>query len=100
MNRWQIGIIFTAASLIVSLVFSLLSYRRNSKNDTREESEIKGVWQSDIGYIKAGIDDLKRENRAVNLRLDSISERVTRVEESCKQAHKRIDERRNANENN
>ncbi len=99
MNRWQIGILFTAAGLVVSLVFSLLSYKRNTKNDTQTESEIKGVLQSDIGYIKAGIDDLKNENRAVNLRLDSISERVTRVEESCKQAHKRIDEGRKHNEN-
>lgn len=94
MTQWLTGIIITALSVLISFIFSSLAYKRNIKNDTRNESETKGVLQSDIGYIKAGIDDLKRENKAVNIRLDSISERLTRVEESCKQAHKRIDEER------
>ncbi len=92
MTQWQIGIFCTVISIGISLVFSLLSHKRNVKKDSESAGEGRGVLQSDIGYIKAGIDDLKRENRAVNLKLDSISERVTRVEESCKQAHKRIDE--------
>lgn len=92
MTQWLAGIFCTVTSILVSLVFSLLSHKRNLKKDSESAGEGRGVLQSDIGYIKAGIDDLKRENRAVNLKLDSISERVTRVEESCKQAHKRIDE--------
>lgn len=92
MTQWQIGIFCTVISIVISLVFSLLSHKRNVKKDSESAGEGRGVLQSDVGYIKAGIDDLKRENRAVNLKLDSISERVTRVEESCKQAHKRIDE--------
>lgn len=90
--QWQIGLLCTVTGIIVSFVFSLLSHRRSIKRDNESAGEGRGVLQSDIGYIKAGIDDLKRENRAVNLKLDNISERVTRVEESCKQAHKRIDE--------
>ncbi|MBQ7957557.1 MAG: hypothetical protein IJ279_05910 [Clostridia bacterium] len=92
MTQWLAGIFCTVTSILVSLVFSLLSHKRNMKKDSESQGEGRGVLQSDIGYIKAGIDDLKRENRAVNLKLDNISERVTRVEESCKQAHKRIDE--------
>ncbi len=92
MTEWQIGIICTGAGLVMSFVFSLLTHRRNEKNDLKNASESRGVMQSDIGYIKAGIDDLKRENKAVNLKIDNVSERVTRMEESCKQAHKRIDE--------
>ncbi len=92
MSQWQIGIFCTVSSLIISFVFSLLTHRRNEKNDSLHAGEGRGVLQSDVGYIKAGVDDLKRENRAVNLKIDSISERVTRIEESCKQAHKRIDE--------
>lgn len=80
MTQWQIGIFCTVISIGISLVFSLLSHKRNVKKDSESAGEGRGVLQSDIGYIKAGIDDLKRENRAVNLKLDSISERVTRVE--------------------
>ena len=92
MTEWQIGILCTLAGLIMSFCFSLLTYRRNEKNDIENQGEGRGVLQSDVGYIKAGIDDLKRENKAVNIKIDAISERVTRIEESCKQAHKRIDE--------
>ncbi len=101
MIEWQTGIFLTVSGLIISFVFSYLTHRRNAKNDAQNESEGRGVLQSDVGYIKAGVDDLKRENRAVNMKLDSVCERVTRVEESCKQAHKRIDdERRKQHENN
>ena len=92
MTQWQIGILCTISGIFISLFFSVLTYKRNVKKDSENTGEGRGVLQSDIGYIKAGIDDLKRENRAVNLKLDSISERVTRVEERCKQAHKIIDE--------
>jgi hypothetical protein len=47
---------------------------------------------SDIGYIKAGVDDLKTQNRENSVKIGNLNERVTRVEESCKQAHHRIDE--------
>ncbi len=92
MTEWQIGILCTLAGLVMSFVFSFLTHRRNEKRDIENMSEGRGVLQSDVGYIKAGIDDLKRENKAVNIKIDNISERVTRIEESCKQAHKRIDE--------
>ncbi len=92
MTEWQIGILCTLAGLVMSFAFSFLTHRRNEKRDIESMSEGRGVLQSDVGYIKAGIDDLKRENKAVNMKIDNISERVTRIEESCKQAHKRIDE--------
>lgn len=92
MTHFETGLICTVLSLVFSVIFSVLAHRRNSHKDIENESQGRGVLQSDVGYIKAGIDDLKRENRAVNQKLETIAERVTRVEESCKQAHKRIDE--------
>ncbi|WP_426251383.1 hypothetical protein [Paenibacillus pabuli] len=44
-----------------------------------------------MDYIKRGVDDIRLEQRAQAQRVDVLSERVTRVEESAKQAHKRID---------
>jgi hypothetical protein len=64
------------------------AWKRNNRSDNRAE----GAMQSDIGYIKGGVDDLKREMRESNGRHYHLAERVTAVEESAKQAHKRIDE--------
>ncbi len=80
--------IFTALSSLSLAVISLL---RSKKKDSQTEGKNEGALASDIGYIKAGIDDLKRENRETRKEMQSSNERLTRCEESLKQAHKRID---------
>jgi phage shock protein A len=44
-----------------------------------------------MDYIKRGIEDIRVEQKAQGRRYDELAERVTRVEESAKQAHRRID---------
>ena len=82
------GIIFGALGFVISY----FAFQRNKKKDDSEEGQSRGVMASDIGYIKAGVDDLKRETRETRGAVGELNERVTRCEESCKQAHKRIDE--------
>ena len=76
---------------IASIVFAYLAFSRNKKKDDEGQGLQLGTIQSDLGYVKSGIDDIKneqREQRNINIALTS---RVTAVEESAKQAHKRID---------
>jgi len=42
--------------------------------------------------ISNGIDDIKKEITSIKDDVKENRDRTTRVEESCKQAHKRIDE--------
>lgn len=84
-------IVIAFSGVIISLVFSYIGHLRLKKLDMRSDGEQKGSIASDIGYIKAGVDDLKREQREITANIRELSERVTRCEESCKQAHKRID---------
>jgi hypothetical protein len=72
---------------IFGIVFGYLGYQRGLKKDSAQN----GALMSDIGYIKAGIDDLKRKQETYETRHFALVERVTKVEESTKQAHKRID---------
>ncbi len=46
---------------------------------------------TEIGYIKSGIDDIKAEQREQRNTNTQFLERLTAVEASAKQAHKRID---------
>lgn len=95
-------LIFTLLGILLSLVGVLISYlalNRNKKKDIEKQAQTHGVLASDIGYIKAGIDDLKYENRAVKEQLSTQEkhlakndEQIARCEESTKSAHKRIDE--------
>lgn len=43
-----------------------------------------------IGYIKADVDDIKRKQDGQEDKHNQLCERVTRIEESTKQAHLRI----------
>ena len=87
-----VQILISLSGVLISLIFSYLAFSRLKRQDLHTDGAEKGSMASDIGYIKAGVDDLKREQREINLNVKELSERVTRCEESCKQAHKRIDE--------
>ncbi len=83
MNEAAVGIICT----VLGALFGFSSYRRYIKRDGADE----GQKRSDIEYIKRRTDDILLEQRNTNMTLSSHAERITRVEESVKQAHKRID---------
>ena len=52
-----------------------------------------------IGYIKANTDDIKRKQEKQDEQYLRISERVTAVEASAKQAHHRLDRLENLTDN-
>lgn len=87
---------FIATSLSISTYF--INRTRNTKRDVVDDetnkSEVKiklTEIQSDNQYIKRRVDDISLDQKDINKRLDQLGERLTRVEESSKQAHKRID---------
>ncbi len=91
----QATVIVSVFSLIVAALgvgIAWATLAKSRKKDTADEGTNKGILASDIGYIKAGVDDLKREIREIRHEVGELSTRVARCEESCKQAHRRIDE--------
>ncbi len=83
MNEAIIGVLGT----VLGALFGFSSYRRYVKRDGAEQ----GRDRTDIEYIKRRTDDILLEQKNTNMTLSSHAERITRVEESVKQAHKRID---------
>ena len=79
-------------SSVCAIVFGYLAFFRNRKKDDTEEGKNAGTMLSDIGYIKAGVDDIKTEQKEQRKTNIEVVSRLTAVEESTKQAHKRIDE--------
>ncbi|MDF1494066.1 hypothetical protein [Caproiciproducens sp. CPB-2] len=86
-----IGVIST----VCAILFGYAAFNRNRKKDDQQGGEKSGTVLTEIGYIKSGIDDIKRkqerqEEKQEAQHLEVIS-RLTSVEASAKQAHKRID---------
>jgi len=80
-----------AAGTICSIIFAFVNYKKREDEENYTEGNRDGNLIADTQYIKRRIDDVLLEQRDTNKSINALSERVTRVEESSKQAHKRID---------
>lgn len=79
------------AGAILGGVLAYVAFLRNSKKDSEADGKQSGTILTELGYIKDGIDDLKSENREQRKTNTEFISRLTAVESSAKQAHKRID---------
>ncbi len=61
------------------------------KQEVTQEATVDAVLRADVGYIKHSVDDVRMVQGQQGQKFDALSEKVIRVEESTKQAHKRID---------
>lgn len=91
MDNVTIFTLIAAAGTLCSIVFGYIGYNKGTKKDSYKEGEQTSSLKTDIQYIKRLMEDVLLEQRRINDTLSSHSERITRVEESSKQAHKRID---------
>jgi chromosome segregation ATPase len=83
----EIGIVIAILGLVVSYQAYQLNKTKDVKTDTQESAELK----AELGYIRKGVDDIRIDLKANERQMIALGERITRVEESSKQAHKRID---------
>ncbi|EPR11472.1 hypothetical protein [Ruminiclostridium papyrosolvens] len=81
----------SVAGTLSAIIFSYIGYRNGLKKESTDTGKNSGTLISDVGYIKAGVDDLKRKQETSEERHFALAERVKGVEESAKSAHKRID---------
>ncbi len=70
---------------------SFLTFLAAGKRAEREEERRISRLSADVGYIRSGVDELKQQSRETAAELGAVAERLTRVEESSKQAHRRVD---------
>lgn len=91
MDNSTILALIGSAGTICAIVFGYIGYMSGVKKSCRDDGKEKGTLKSDTEYIKRRIDDVLLEQKDTNKSINALSERVTRVEESSKQAHKRLD---------
>lgn len=90
MDSVTIFTLIAAAGTVCGIVFGGVGYSKGAKKDSYKDGEQDSTLKSDTQYIKRRVDDVLLEQRNINNTLSSHGERITRVEESTKQAHKRI----------
>lgn len=94
----ELTTLISILSIIVATFGAIVGYQtfqfkkmNNTKKDTKADAENDAEMRSELKYIRTGVDDIKIDLKANEKQISAQGERLTRVEESTKQAHKRID---------
>lgn len=87
----DIATIISAVAAVCGIVFGLVIFFRNKRTDDTQDGKKDGVVLTELGYIKSGVDDIKRKQEKQEQQHIEVISRLTAVEASAKQAHKRID---------
>ena len=92
MSTWEtIAMVVAICGGIAGIVFGVLSRTRDTKKDNTEDGKQSGIVLTELGYIKAGVDDVKRKQEKQDEQSLQILRELTAVQESAKQAHRRLD---------
>lgn len=79
------------ACTVVGAVISYATFQRNKGHDIRADTREEADTKAKLDYISRGVDDIKLDNKQRDREMLKMNERLIRVEESVKSAHKRID---------
>jgi septal ring factor EnvC (AmiA/AmiB activator) len=93
--------LITVVCTVGAFILGYLAFKRERDKDVRNEASDSAVIRTKLDNISSGVDSIRIDMKANEKRVSELSERVIRVEESSKQAHKRIDhlENKSTNEN-
>lgn len=82
--------ILSVASTVCAIIFGYLAFSRNKKADDVEDGKRSGAVFTELGYIRSSVDRIERKQDKQGDELITVLSRLAAVEESDKNAHKRI----------
>lgn len=84
--------VFGAIGTVIGFLITVLTYTRNRDKDVKSKAAEQATINAKLDTINGGVESLRVDFKVEQKERAALSERVTRVEESAKQAHRRIDE--------
>ena len=83
--------VLSVISTVCAIVFGYIAFVRSRDKDKENDVKHDATILTEIGYIKANTDEIKAEQREQRKTNTEFVTRLTNVEASAKQAHKRLD---------
>ncbi|MDL2235848.1 hypothetical protein LJC07_06865 [Christensenellaceae bacterium OttesenSCG-928-L17] len=84
MNTWSFLIALLGAFVSSATFFA------GRRSASKQEGKETGTMLTEIGYIKSGIDDIKRKQSQQDEKHVEIISRLTALESATEQAHQRL----------
>lgn len=87
----EFSVILAVITALSGMALGWMGRTRTIRQDAAHDAGTITALQTDLDYIRRGIDDIRLDQRVQSQRIDVLSERVTRIEESSKSLSKRVD---------
>lgn len=88
----EIALLISGLSLAFGIYSGIVNMKRNSKNDSKRDASQLTTVIVKLENLGMGIAEIKNELAGIKTDTRELRDRVIAVEQSAKQAHKRIDE--------
>lgn len=92
METISIALACSVIGAIVGIATFNSNKQKSIKQETKEESSTQTKVEMQLNYISRGIDDIKLDMKMQDKKINDLVERVAKLEEATKSAHKRIDD--------
>lgn len=80
-----------AVSVIFGMVITYFTFMRNRDKDVKKDAQETAMISAKLDHISSGVDSVRLDLKSNEHRVSEINDRVIRIDESVKSAHKRID---------
>ncbi|MFI8496480.1 hypothetical protein ACIGC1_27200 [Peribacillus butanolivorans] len=90
----EIGVLIAVASFLIGF----FTFSRNRDKDVKNDATESAIIRTKLDNIGQSVDSIRIDFKASDQRWTALSETVIRIDESTKQAHKRIDKIENKGE--
>lgn len=87
-----VSVVFGLLGTVSAILFAYIAYKRNHTADDKDDGKKDGVLFTEIGYIKAGVDDIKRKQEKQDDQHIDVVSRPSNVP-VCRFQHTRIKNR-------
>ncbi|GIO39086.1 hypothetical protein J41TS12_39470 [Paenibacillus antibioticophila] len=87
--EWTVVVSVLAA--LSGMALGWMGRTRSIRQDAAQDAGTVATLQNNVEYIRRGVDDIRLDQRAQGQMIAALTERVTRLEESYKSLHKRLD---------
>ncbi len=90
----EVSILLSVLSIVIAFLGYQLNKQKNqaeSHKDIEKEAKKEAVLETKLDNISNGVESIRIGLKANEQRIGDLSGTVIRIEESTKQAHKRID---------
>ena len=88
----ELTVLISVVSISIAVITFFRNGKKDTKDDVKEDATQMATVITELKSISNGIEDIKKEITSIKDDVKENRDRTTRVDESCKQAHKRIDE--------